>query len=378
MLSMRRLNILVLNFEYPPVGGGASPVTKEIAIRLKKLGHNLTVVTMGHSTLPLEEVEEGIKIFRIDCKRKEVNISYPIEHIRFVRNAKPFLKRHLTNNSYDVVHCHFILSTGLIARWVKKEYGIPYIITPHGSDLPGFNPDRFKLIHLITPPTIRSILKECSFVVSPSMYLGSLISKYLQNDSNKLKFVPNGISTISYIDARKKPFILSTGRLLRRKGFHTLIQAVSNLESEFVVHICGDGPMMPTLKALAEKSKTKIVFHGWIDNKSEKYQRLLDEASIYVLVSSFENASISLLEAMSRGSAVVTSNVTGCAETVGESGICIAPEDPERLKEVIMDLTSNEALRNSLGNKAVDRIKKIYLWESIVKRYEEIMVECVS
>ena len=44
--------------------------------------------------------------------------------------------------------------------------------------------------------------------------------------------------------------ILSTGRLLPRKGFQHLIQAVSNEDIGYDVHICGDGPMMNELKKI--------------------------------------------------------------------------------------------------------------------------------
>ena len=42
------MNILVLNYEFPPLGGGASPVSRDISIRLASLGHRVTVVTMGY------------------------------------------------------------------------------------------------------------------------------------------------------------------------------------------------------------------------------------------------------------------------------------------------------------------------------------------
>ena len=50
-----------------------------------------------------------------------------------------------------------------------------------------------------------------------------------------------------------------------------MIKAVSDSDIGYEVHICGDGPMMNELQALAKESKTKIVFHGWINNNSEKY-----------------------------------------------------------------------------------------------------------
>ena len=372
---MKKLKILLLNFEYPPLGGGASPVSKEIASHLSKNGHDLSVVTMGLETLPEYQESPGIKIYRIKCGRKKANISHLKEHFRYLMQAKKFLKSHLAENSYDVTHCHFILSTGILARWVKKNFGIPYIITAHGSDLPGYNPDRFQLIHWFSPYFIRKILADCEYIVSPSNYLGTLIQPFLTHEHSKLKIIPNGISIEGLPTSPKQKIILSTGRLLRRKGFHTLVKSVNNLASDYELHICGDGPMRKELEAMAKSSKMKVVFHGWIKNTSEKYQTLLASAAIYCLVSKFENASISLLEAMANGCAVITSDVTGCPETVGDAGICIAPEKPKILTEEIQKLILNPSKIEDLGKSARQRIEQKYLWEKIASSYEKLLFD---
>ena len=63
------MNILVLNYEFPPLGGGASPVSRDISIQLQKRGHQVTVLTMGYRDLPEYEEMQGIKIYRLKCLR---------------------------------------------------------------------------------------------------------------------------------------------------------------------------------------------------------------------------------------------------------------------------------------------------------------------
>ena len=50
----------MLNYEFPPLGGGASPVSYEIAKGYIKLGHSVDVVTMGFKGLPKFEKKDGI------------------------------------------------------------------------------------------------------------------------------------------------------------------------------------------------------------------------------------------------------------------------------------------------------------------------------
>ena len=361
----------MLNYEFPPLGGGASPVSYETAKGYVKLGHEVSVVTMSFRGLPEFEIKEGIKIYRIPCLRSNKEICRPWEQYTYIISAKRFLREHLKTNSYDINHTHFIIPTGVISLWLKKKYNLPYIITSHGSDVPGYNPDRFILLHKFTKPMIKKILKNAKVVTSPSKYLADLIKNQIGDYT--IKVIPNGIYPNKFQPKKKKRIILSTGRLLPRKGFQYLIEAVRDKNCGHVVHIAGDGPMMNELKEMAKKSKTKIVFHGWMNNNSKEYKHLLGTACIYVLASEKENASIALLEAMSAGCAVITTNVSGCPETVGDVGLVVEPKNENEIREIIGKLIKNPALIKKKGKLARERILKEYNWDNLIKEYLEVL-----
>lgn len=365
------MKILVLNYEFPPLGGGASPVSYEMAKGYVKNGHKADVVTMSFKNLPSFEQKDGINIYRVKSWRSKKEICHPWEQLTYIISAAFFLKKHLKNNTYDICHCHFLIPTGIVALWVKKKYGLNYIVTAHGSDVPGHNPDRFKLLHKFTKPILRRVCGEAKKIISPSNFLASSIRKRIGN--YKIEIIPNGIYPDRFRPKKKKKIIFSAGRLLRGKGFHFLIKAVSNKDVGYEVHIAGDGPMMSELKKLAKKSKTKIVLHGWLDNKSREYKKLLEESSIYSLVSEKENFSVSLLEAMSAGCAIITSNVSGCPESVGEAGITINPKDVKQLREKIWYLTQHPAEIENLGKKARKRVVEHFGWEKIIREYEKLI-----
>ena len=73
-LRDNRLNILVLNYEFPPIGGGAGVVAYDISKRLAEAGHRVTVVTMGFEQLPSYEEKDGMRIYRVKCIRKNQKI----------------------------------------------------------------------------------------------------------------------------------------------------------------------------------------------------------------------------------------------------------------------------------------------------------------
>ena len=368
--------LLVLNYEFPPLGGGASPVSYEIAERLSKTGDfDIDVVTMGYKDLSkYEEVNSNFRIHRVKCLRSKKELCHPWEQATYLISGWFKCKELLKNNKYDICHCHFIIPTGVLAMKLKKKFGLEYVITAHGSDVPGFNTDRFKFLHKFTGSLLKKISKEAKNIISPSLYLKDLILNNISLfNKEKVIIIPNGIDVNKFIPKEKEKYIFSSGRLLARKGFQYLIQAVSDKDIGYEIHIAGDGPMMTELKKIAEKSKTKIVFHGWLDNNGQEYKDLLEQAAIYVLASEKENASIALLEAMSAGCAVITTNVSGCPETIGSAGLLINSRDANDLKIKLNIIVNDINKLIELQKKAEDRVKNIYDWDIVLKEYIKVL-----
>lgn len=368
--------ILLLNYEFPPLGGGASPVSYEIAERLSATGDfDIDAVTMGYKGLATyEEVNPHFRIHRVKCLRSKKELCHPWEQLTYLVTGYFKAKELLKKGKYDVCHCHFIIPTGVIALQLKKEFGLPYVITPHGSDVPGFNTDRFKFLHKFTGPALKAIVKNAKKIACPSNYLKGLILKNIDPSFESLiEVIPNGIDTNNLTPKEKNKWIFSSGRLLPRKGFQYLIQAVSDEDIGYEVHIAGDGPMMGELKALAERSKTRIVLHGWLNNKGQEYKDLMERSAIYVLASEKENASIVLLEAMSAGCAMITTNVSGCPETVGVAGLLVNPRDKNDLIDRIKILVNKPSLLEKAQTDSAERARKVFDWSVTLNSYRRVL-----
>jgi len=375
METNKKKRVLVLNYEFPPLGGGASPVSYEIAERLSETGDfDIDVVTMGYKDLPkYEEINSNFRIHRVKCLRSKKEICHPWEQATYLISAWFKCKELILKNKYDICHCHFMIPTGVLALRLKKKFGLPYIITSHGSDVLGYNA-RFKLLYPFLVKIWKNILDNANKIISPSNFLKAEILKVYPSFINeKIEVIPNGFDTSKFKPQEKKKYIFSSGRLLVNKGFQYLIQAASDKDIRYEVHIAGDGPMMAELKKLAEKSKTKIVFHGWLDNNGQEYKNLLEKAAIYVLASEKENASIALLEAMSAGCAVITTNVSGCPETIGSAGLLINPRDANDLKIKLNIIVNDINKLIEIQKKAEDRVKNIYDWNIVLKEYIKVL-----
>ncbi len=365
--------ILVLNYEFPPLGGGASPVSYELAKKLSETGDfDIDVVTMGYRGLPkYEEVNKNFRIHRVKCWRSRKELCHPWEQATYLISGWYKCKELLKKNKYDICHCHFIIPTGVLALRLKKKFGLSYIITSHGSDVPGYNPDRFKFLHEFTGPIIRRILNSAKEAFCGSQYLADLGNKI--GAKTQYRVIREGFDSNKFVPQEKKKYIFSSGRLLRRKGFQYIIQAVSDKDIGYEVHVAGDGPMMPELQKLVEKSKTKIVFHGWLDNNGREYKNLLEQSAIYILASEKENSSVSLLEAMSAGCAMITTNVSGCPETVGNAGLLVNPRDSSDLKTKLSGIINDQNKLVEFQKNAVERVRSTYNWNVVLKEYMKVL-----
>lgn len=322
---------------------------------------------MAFKNLPLFEKKQGVNIYRIQCLRKKKEICETKEMASFVINALPFILKLAQKEKYNLCHTHFLIPSGILALILKKRLGLPFIITAHGSDVPQFNPDRFILEHYFTKPLLQLICRNANQIVSPSYFLKKLIQKNIGHYN--IKIIPHAIDFQESPNFQKKEkIVLATGRLLPRKGFHYLVKGFKQTKSNWQLHIAGDGPYMAKIKKLAADDR-RIKLHGWLDNQSRKYQQLYQKASIFVLASEKENFSVSLLEAMRAGCAVITTNVSGCPEVINKTGIIIKPRSPEAIKQALEYLFQNKKEVIKYGRRAYKRVISKYNWEHIVAQY---------
>jgi glycosyltransferase involved in cell wall biosynthesis len=359
------LKILTLNHEFPPVGGGASRVTFELCKALARQGHKVDVVTMHYGDLPRFERLEGIDIYRTWAVRKRLDIGRLHELATYLPGALRTATRLARENRYNIIHCHFMVPGAPLAWLVSRRTGIPFIVTCHGTDVPGHNPERFKLAHKLIMPAWRFLAKR-SRIVSPSESLKKLI--VTNCPSADVTVIPNGIDSDMFRRVPKEKRILMAGRIVQSKGLQYAIEAFKGLPAEWKIDIVGDGTYLDELRSLASRLGVQVTFHGWLDRGDERLIDLFEKSSIFVFPSEAENFPTVLLEAMSAGAAIITSNAGGCPEVVGDAAILVPPRDPAAIKAAISQLIGSTALTEKLSAAAVKRAGG-FSWQSIAARY---------
>lgn len=356
------MNILCVNYEYPPIGGGGGVVCKGLAETLVQMGHRVDVVTSGVSFLPAFEEINGVRIFRVKCIRRYKHYVTTPEMLTLIYPLYKKALELIRKNNYDLNHTHFVVPSGIVSYMLWKKTGLPYLITAHGSDIPGYNPDRFILIHWLIRLPWRKIVKNSVLITTPSYFLRRLIHSYIDIP---VEVVPNGHKFESYIERLKVNRILVVTRMFERKGIQFLLKALREINADWEIDILGDGPYLPKLRSLAH-DMPEIHFRGYVQGK--ELHDYYASSNIYVFPSVRENFPVVLLEAMHFGCAVITTDAHGCAEVIGNAGIKTQCGNKDDLRNALVYLMKNKDEIERLGKLGQERAKR-FVWKKIAHEY---------
>jgi glycosyltransferase involved in cell wall biosynthesis len=348
--------ILMLNYEFPPLGGGAGNATYNL---LKEFSLDPTLhidlITSSLGKGRVESLSKNICVYFVDIGKTKNAYTQPLKDI-LLYTIKGYLlaKRLKKENSYDLIHAFFGVPSGLMAYALK----LPYVISLRGSDVPGFNP-RFRIFELIFLKSLSKHIWTHAFkVTTNSESLKDLAQK--TGPLLEFKVIPNGVNTTTFSPSPKNNIftVISTSRLTSRKGIDLLIRGFSlfsNKKTDVRLLIVGNGDQETALKKLALTfPTTHIEFMDSVSNESlvVLYQR----ADVFCLPSHTEGMSNSLLEAMASGLAIVCSPTGDALDITKDCGICIkrTPESiAEAFEKLYEDRTMLEEFKKESRQKAL-------------------------
>lgn len=371
------MRILLINSEYPPIGGGAGNATSHIAQCLASMGHEILVVTSRFENLPHEDRRGNLTIYRIPSLRRKQDRSAALEQFLFLLSASLWISGLVLRRRPNATVAFFGAPSGMIAYLLKIIFGIPYVVSLRGGDVPGFRPYDFRRYHKILAPYLRLVWRNSASVVANSKGLRDLAHAF---DSRfDIPIIPNGVDLEMYASVERSwqpPLILSVGRLVYQKGFDLGMRALARLKHlDWQWKIAGDGPEMESLKSLAREKgiSDRVTFLGW-----QSRQELIEcykQSNLFLFPSRHEGMPNAVLEAMASGVPVIASHIAGNEELVlhEKTGLLVESENIEALTTALQELIENPARGPQLGAASRQRVEQSFGWENAARQYEALL-----
>ena len=286
-------------------------------------------------------------------------------------------------NRYDVIHVHMAAQASFDRKafFVKKAYklGKKIIIHQHAAD---FDQYFFHECNEIKRNKIKKIFGMADKVIALSEEWAKFFGENVCKPS-KIMILHNGVSIpedvkTDYSDQN----VLVLGRLGERKGTYDLLNAIPRVLEKVpdaVFFLGGDGEVEQCKKIVVDgKLEEHVKILGWL-SKEEK-EEYFRSCSTFILPSRHEGMPMAVLEAMSHGLATISTNVGGIGQIIeqGISGIMMEPGNVNEVSKCLISLLRDEKLREDLGTKGRERIRKSFDFKNNLTRLVQTYYELVK
>ncbi len=382
------MKILFFNYEYPPLGGGAANATRYILQEFANMPDlEVDLITSSvDEKYHLEKIGQNIRLHKLPIGKNENNLHFQSQKNLLVYSWRAYIfSRKLVKSAqknkqpYSLSHSFFTVPCGFLSMLLEYEFGLPYIISLRGSDVPYYS-DRFIFLYKFIAPLIKFIWKKSDQVISNSEGLRKLAHKSAPKQA--IEIIYNGIDTNQFKPKEEKKhlqnkFIITPGasRLTDRKGINYLIEAIAMLAPKYpqiLLKIMGDGNARQKLEEMVKKMQLEknVEFVGIIPH--EKVLPYYQEATLFVFPSLNEGMSNAMLEALATGLPLVSTNTGGASELVFENknGFIIKFKNSADIAEKLDKLINNPKLIKDMSMES-RKIAEKMSWESVAKQYRK-------
>lgn len=303
----------------------------------------------------------------------------------FVLGQYRAARRVVRRQNVDVVHSHWLLPQGWVARRLYRRCGVPYLVTSHGGDLFG-----------LRGRTAAAMKRD---VASSSAGM-TVVSTAMRDEAQRIGLRPPRLDVLAMgVDlqdrftpdaniARAADELLFVGRLVAKKGLQHLLRALPLIVDErpaVTLTIAGFGPEDQSLRRLATELgiEDRVRFTGAVTQADLPvlYRRAAAFVALFVRDESGdqEGLPVALMEAIGCGCPVVVGDVPGVHDLLGADAVDVIVRPDDRVavaRAVLATLSNPEAARERairLRAVATERVD----WQRIARGYAALLRHCM-
>lgn len=375
--------ILIATGIYPPDIGGPATIISFLANSLRERGFVVKVLT--YSKIP--SIEQEKEVYRIIKNRLFSRLVY-------------FLMMFKLSLSANLVYVTDTYSVGYFAYLIKVLIGKKYIVRFAGDSawetatanswtndyIVDFQKNTYNQKIERIKKRRKIILTTADGIIAVSKFMSNL-AELIGVKKEKIKVIYNAVDFIDWhynnlpkqlkSEYKDKKIILTACRLTRWKGVDGIIRVLADLKelaSDIMLLVIGDGPERSNLESLAKDLGVadKVKFLGSVHyDITLNYMRAAD---LFVLNTNYEGLSHTLLEAMTAGVPIVTTNVGGNPEVIedGKSGLLVDYKNDAQLEAAIVKILQDNELAKRLSSEATKHLSD-FSWSKTMDETVKIL-----
>lgn len=280
----------------------------------------------------------------------------------------------------DLVHVQVAMKAGLVAKRIKQQYNIPYIVTEHWTAYYKEAQPAVYGMGSYFVKEVKSVLKNAALLLTVSNELGKVINENLLKV--KYRVIPNVVDTSLFYPAQKQEDavirLVHISNMTYQKNAAAIIQALAAWKQQggkFVLQVFGQ-PSKDIIDLVNENQlQNEVVFNG------EVLQPVLSaavrEADALILYSRYETFGCVIIEANASGTPVILSNLPVFHELVKdkENGLFVKPDDPAALAEKLVQFAKE---KNNFDNKKIAaKAKERYSYDVVGRQLKQVYEELI-
>ncbi len=376
------MRILMLNNEFPPLGGGMATVNEAILQYLSNFPElDIDLITSGiSSTLPQEQLWPKISVYRVLVNNRCLHHATNSELIKYSVKALWLAYQLHRRYSYDLCFAWSTYPAGAVAYALSLFTRIPFFVRVCGPDIPSFEA-RYDSFHRWAKPLTKLIWRYARGVIAKCQTEADLVTAV--DASITPIILPNGAQTTNSGPLPEIPEagalrLICVARLIERKGQTVLFETLAELKDKGItleLDLLGTGDAEAQYKERVAKLglSDAVRFHGYVPR--ERINDFYSAAHIFVLPSLNEGMSVAALEALAAGLPLVVSDCPGMECLVKEevNGYILPAGNSAALARCLTHLNSSRSLLRDMCKNSRN-FSHSFSWEGVAKQYHKLFL----
>lgn len=222
----------------------------------------------------------------------------------------------------------------------------------------------------------RDAAARATAIIAVSEFTASQVHQLLDIPSERIFAVPHGVRFRDIPQRPRQPIVLCVGAVQRRKNIARLVRAFAALPRGWRLVLAGSlgyGAEDAMREIEASPRRADIQLTGWIDDR--QLLELYASASVFAFPSLDEGFGIPILEAMTAGLPVLTSNVSALPEVAGDAALTVDPRNEDEIASALKTLCADHDLRAALIERGYLRASS-FTWEAAVQKTLDVYRRC--